>query len=123
MPLRASRAVRALAYVAMVMPNHPEMIEVTAPTRNAIVENAPLYRAGACLIPSASVCHLVENPSWELSRMKMNTEKPACPHKTPQRFRTNAARLGFLEAHTTRADVIEAPIMLALRYPTWRKIL
>ena len=42
MPLRASRAVLALAYVAMVIPSHPDKIDVTAPMRKAMVEKAPL---------------------------------------------------------------------------------
>ena len=45
-----------------------------------MVEKAPLYSAGAWLIPSESTCHLVENPSWELSRTKIKTEKPAYNH-------------------------------------------
>ena len=79
MPLRASKAVRALAYVAIFMPTKPETMEETAPMRKAIVEKTPLYRAGALLTPvCSSMCHLVEKPSWELSSTKMMTEKMAC---------------------------------------------
>ena len=42
MPLRASRAVRALAKVAIFIPRKPERIDVAAPTKNDSVENAPL---------------------------------------------------------------------------------
>lgn len=64
------------------MPMKPEMMEETAPTRKAMVEKMPLYKAGACLMPvCSSTCHLVENPSWELSRTKMMMEKIACKNK------------------------------------------
>jgi len=56
------------------MPMKPEMMEDTAPTKKATVENIPLYRAG--LRPSGPVS--VEKPSWELSSTKMTTEKRAC---------------------------------------------
>jgi len=82
MPLRASSAVRALANVAIFIPRKPERIEVAAPTKNASVENAPLYRAGARSIPVfLSRCQAVEKPSSELRRTKMKTEKKAM--KTP----------------------------------------
>ena len=42
MPLRASRAVRALANVAIFIPRNPDRIEVAAPMKNDSVENAPL---------------------------------------------------------------------------------
>ena len=76
-PLRASRAVRALAYVAIFIPKKPDTMDETAPIRKAMVEKRPLYRAGALLMPPSS-CHLVEKPSWELSKTKMMTEKKAC---------------------------------------------
>jgi hypothetical protein len=40
--LRASRAVRALAKVAIFIPMKPDRMEVAAPTRKDRVENAPL---------------------------------------------------------------------------------
>ena len=42
MPFLASKAVRAFAYTAIFMPKNPEAIDVTAPSRKAMVENAPL---------------------------------------------------------------------------------
>jgi hypothetical protein len=116
-PLRASSAVRALAYVAIFMPvmrmqaqlvgdaacipvsrmcsrvdthaaqcgaalhdvpRKPEMMEVIAPSRKAIVENRALKSAGARLLPASSCFQAVLKPSSEPSSTKMTTEKPTC---------------------------------------------
>ena len=68
-----------MAKVATFMPRKPDRMEVTAPVRKAMVENAPLYRAGARAMPVAlSTFQVVEKPSSEPSSRKTKTEKPAC---------------------------------------------
>jgi hypothetical protein len=55
MPLRASRAVRALANVAIFMPRKPERMEVTAPRRKAAVEKVALCISSALVRPPSGV--------------------------------------------------------------------
>ena len=64
------------------MPRKPDRMEVAAPVRKAMVENAPLYSAGARAMPVfLSMIQAVENPSSDPSSTKMKTEKKAM--KTP----------------------------------------
>jgi len=73
MPLRASTAVRALAYVAIFMPTKPDRIEVAAPTRNAMVEKVPLRTSSACVRPSSGVT-IDSRPKMAADMMTMKTD-------------------------------------------------
>lgn len=53
MPFLASRAVLALAYVAIFMPRKPDRMDVIAPSTNAMVENRPFLTSSARVRPSS----------------------------------------------------------------------
>ena len=53
-PLRASTAVRALAKVAILMPRKPEMHDVMAPSRKAMVLKMPLRSSSSLVRPSCA---------------------------------------------------------------------
>ena len=78
------------------MPKKPEAVEVTAPMKKAMVVKIPLYRAGGWLTPAGSVCHLVLNPSCELSSTRMTTAKMACNVQRSRRERCRAATIAVV---------------------------
>eukprot|EP00959_Pyramimonas_sp_CCMP1952_P204748 4281477-Pyramimonas_sp.AAC.4 len=51
-PFCASRAVRALAYVAIAIPRYPDSREVMAPAKKAIAAKIPSFSLGDLIPPS-----------------------------------------------------------------------
>lgn len=70
MPLRASTAVLALAYVAIFMPRYPHRMDVVAPSRKAIMEKRPFLTWSARVRVSSGVT--------EPSRAKISTAMMIC---------------------------------------------
>lgn len=69
MPFLASKAVLALAYVAIFMPRKPDRMEVMAPSTNEMVENRP-FRTSSARVRSPSGA---TDPRSEKIRMAMMT--------------------------------------------------